>query len=119
MTKVEVPVASTGVERVTACSWRGIGFGVTEHPKTGAFRGFGAGQNAGRNLASNECRYSNLRKVACAIRDGLLPFKSRFSPFGPLVFLDCHRQSSLMLKEYRLPPRGILDWYRRSRVVVD
>jgi hypothetical protein len=87
----------------------------------GLFRGlwrFRTEEKAGRNLASNGLGYSDLRMVAYAVRHALLPFKSRFSPFGPLVFLDCHRQSSLMLKEYRLPPRGILGWYRRSRVIV-
>jgi hypothetical protein len=71
------------------------------------------------NLASNGLRMSHLRKVACSVQNPLLPFKGRFSPFGAPVFPVCHRQSSLMLKEYRPTPRGILDWYRRNRVVVD
>jgi hypothetical protein len=69
-------------------------------------------------LRVNGLSDSNLRKVARAIRRRLLPFKPRFSPFGVAVFPVCHRPSSLMLKEYRLTHRGILDWYRRSRVIV-
>jgi hypothetical protein len=30
----------------------------------------------------------------------------------------CHPGSSLMLKEYRLTHRGILDWQRRNRNIV-
>ena len=69
-------------------------------------------------LRVNGLSDSNLRKVARAVQRRLLPFKPRFSPFGVAVFLVCHWQSSLMLKEYRPTHRGILDWYRRSRVIV-
>ena len=89
---------------VTGHSRGGNGFEVTAR----RFPDAGRREMAGGNLASNGLRMSYLRKVARAVRRPVLPFNSRFSPFGSRVFPVCHRQSSLMLKEYRLTHRGIL-----------
>jgi hypothetical protein len=110
---------SKDIERVTACTRWGNGFGVIEERKPGRFGGCEREKtHAGiwRVTGSDTVTYE---KVACAIRNPLLPFKYGFSQFGAPVFPVCHQPSSLMLKEYRLTLRGILEWHRRSRVVVD
>jgi hypothetical protein len=55
-------VAAGGIERVTACSWWGIGFRVIEGPPRQVLWGGAREKKAGRNLASNGFGYSNLRK---------------------------------------------------------
>lgn len=77
-----------------------------------------AGEKAKGNLASNRFGKSDLRNGCLPVRGALKPFKCGFSPFSPHRFGLCDRPSSLMLKEYRLTHRGILDWYRCSRNVV-